>query len=408
MTSFNLSSTEVKEIVAGLSTEEVDPQELFASLVWSVWNEPGDGFAGMLTRGLGAARALELEINRVAPQAIKSMLVDQGVSEEALSVHGDFAESLQQARARWASRRFVSMIKAAADTQRSIAGKVICPIQPHWPQSVNDLRIHTPLALWLRGNPELLSMPAVSIVGSRNATSYGEAVTSELVSALAQEGFGVISGGAYGIDAMAHRSALAISTPTVSVLAGGLDRLYPDGNKLLLERIAREGCLVSEMNPGVAPSKWRFLQRNRLIAALGLATVVVEANWRSGAINTVSHAGALNRRIGAVPGSIKSPASAGCNQLIRAYKAELISSGSELLELVGISHSPTTQSSLAGLGAFETRALDSIGFDNPTDAEILADSGLTPRELATALGALDMVGLIERKKGGWQRRQTKV
>jgi DNA processing protein len=408
LSDLKVSEKQIREVVSELGVGDENPKELFAAMTWSVWCEPGDGFAGLLTQGLGAVDALSCELDETSPVEVRSRLIDAGRDVDWIESFGDFESGLLLARARWQSRKALAPVVEAGNAHRQLSGSLLTPSNPLWPEQLADLKFNQPLALWLRGSVRHLGSMGVSIVGSRNATSYGERATNELVGALASESLSVISGGAYGIDAMAHRAALALKTPTIAVLAGGLDRLYPVGNSSLLQRIESEGLLVSEMEPGVAPSKWRFLQRNRLIAALGVATVVVEANWRSGAINTVTHARELDRPVGAVPGSIQSPTSAGCNQLIRSMKAELITSGRELIELIGLSFDEADQIKRAGLGQLEVRAFDAIGFDNPNEREISADSGLSLHELTMALGNLDLEGLIERANGGWRRRRSTV
>ncbi|MDF2576486.1 MAG: dprA, partial [Agromyces sp.] len=162
---------------------------------------------------------------------------------------------------------------------------------------------------------------SIALVGARAATGYGEHVTMEASAGLVDRGFAIVSGGAYGIDGMAHRAALASRGVTVAFLAGGVDRFYPLGHEALLARIADTGAVVSELPCGSAPTKWRFLQRNRLIAAAADATVVLEAGMRSGSLNTAGHAAALGRPLGAVPGPVTSPASAGCHRLLREFDA---------------------------------------------------------------------------------------
>ena len=161
-----------------------------------------------------------------------------------------------------------------------------------------------PLALWIRGDARHFGRldRSVALVGARAATGYGEHVAMESAAGLSDRGFVIVSGGAYGIDAAAHRAALASEGVTVAFLAGGVDRLYPAGNSELLRRIASEGVLVAELPPGSAPTRWRFLMRNRLIAAAASATVVVEAGRRSGSLNTAGHAAQMGRPLGAVPG----------------------------------------------------------------------------------------------------------
>jgi DNA processing protein len=175
----------------------------------------------------------------------------------------------------------------------------------------------------------------------------------------------------------------------------------------MLMNIMKTGAVVSELPPGLAPTKWRFLQRNRIIAALSQATVVVEANWQSGAMNTVKHAEDLIRPVGAVPGLVTSPKSAGCHKLIRELRATLIADGADLLELLSETvPAKLRELQLPGLGAFETRALDAIGFNLLSLDDICADSGLTRDEARMALGSLELDGLVSRSSEGWRRSQT--
>ena len=196
-----------------------------------------------------------------------------------------------------------------------------------------------PLALWVRGPADLatLAVRGLGMVGSRAATAYGELVTADLGYGVAACGVTVVSGGAYGIDAAAHRAALAAGSPTVLVSAGGLDRAYPPGNAALYERVADSGAVLSESPPGANPQRHRFLSRNRLIAALSTATLVVEAARRSGAANTAAHAVAQGRPLLAVPGPITSPMSAGCHELIRRERdpALLVTCVDDVLAVVG-------------------------------------------------------------------------
>ncbi|MFM6965920.1 MAG: DNA-processing protein DprA, partial [Rhodoluna sp.] len=259
--------------------------------------------------------------------------------------------------------------------------------------------------LWAIGNADHLSelSNGISIVGSRIASAYGERACSELVGPLIARGYLIISGGAYGIDAMAHKATLALRGVTAAMMAGGLDQLYPSGNRDLFKAIASNGLILSELPPGAEPTKWRFLQRNRLIAALGQATVVIEANPKSGAVSTANRAIELERPLGAVPGPIDSPGSDGCHQLIRQLKAELITCAEDVIELL----EPNGQSVELleqGLGALETRVLDAIAFGNATIEKIRADAGLTNSEATLGLSGLALLGIVEQHNGGWQRR----
>lgn len=196
-----------------------------------------------------------------------------------------------------------------------------------------------PLALWVRGHASLASigLRSLSVVGARSATSYGTHVASELCFGLAERGVTVVSGGAFGIDAAAHRGALAAEGSTVLVSAAGLDRPYPSANKALFDAVAETGLLVSELPPGSAPHRQRFLSRNRLIAAFGTATVLVEAAFRSGALNTAGYCRDLERPLLAVPGPVTSALSVGCHREMQRDEgaARVVTSVADLMPWVG-------------------------------------------------------------------------
>jgi DNA processing protein len=217
--------------------------------------------------------------------------------------------------------------------------KVLIPEDLDWPGELQQLGASAPIALWVKGDPGKLSAPLpgrVTIVGARAATTYGTQVATELASELAFQGRVIISGGAYGIDGSAHRAA-AVAYPgsTVAVLPTGLDRLYPAGHEELFDRIEQGGgLLVSELPPGSAPTRWRFLQRNRVLAVLSGATVVVEAGHRSGSLNVAGQANSLGRPVGALPGPVTSAASAGCNRLIQDGVASLVTDAQDVTDLL--------------------------------------------------------------------------
>ncbi|TDD73222.1 DNA-processing protein DprA [Actinomadura rubrisoli] len=198
-------------------------------------------------------------------------------------------------------------------------GRLICPGEPEWPTTLDDLGDHRPYALWLRGPGDLRygCLRSVAIVGSRAASPYGLRAAAEFASDLADQGWTVISGGALGIDAAAHRGALAAEGSTVAVLANGVDVAYPASNDGLFAEMARRSLLVSESPPGTAPHRLRFLVRNRVIAALSRGALIVEAEARSGALNTATWARKLGRVVMAVPGPITSRSSVGCHKLLR-------------------------------------------------------------------------------------------
>jgi DNA processing protein len=220
---------------------------------------------------------------------------------------------------------------------------------------------------------------------------------------------------------MAHRAALASHGLTVAFLAGGVDRFYPNGHDALLTRIVDEGAVISELPCGQPPTKWRFLQRNRLIAAASQATVVVEAGWRSGSLNTAGHAAALGRPLGAVPGPVTSAASAGCHRLIRDYDATLVTNPDEMAELLG---DPIPDS--GGRVAREdraraarpdqhdsdtaevTRLFDALSTTSPrTSTDIAARAGLSLATVQSLLGRLELDGRVSERERGWVKVKAK-
>jgi DNA processing protein len=313
---------------------------------------------------------------------------------------------------------------------------LVVPGDPDWPPTLDDLAEYAPMALWLRGRRDALRAleRGVSIVGARAATGYGEHVTIELAAGLVDRGYAIVSGAAYGIDGAAHRAALASRGTTIAFLAGGLDRFYPSGNEALITRITEHGAVISEVPCGVAPTKWRFLQRNRLIAASSLATVVVEAGSRSGSLNTAGHAAALGRPLGAVPGPITSSASAGCHRLLREYDAVCVTTAEEIADLAPLSdgllveqslaESPSAESPSAGADGPSTveeaerrgvrpsadpagtriRLLDALSARSARSPEkIAALSGLAVDRVRAELGLLALEGAVRERGGGWVR-----
>lgn len=215
--------------------------------------------------------------------------------------------------------------------------RVIIPSDPDWPTALNDLGHRAPYALWAKGRTELLAEPLpqrITVTGARAATSYGAHVTDELCVDLAQSGRTLVAGAAYGIEASAHRAALIRDANTIAVLASGVDRPYPAGHTDLIDRIAREGLLLSEVPPSVAPTRQRFIDRSRILAALSGATIIVEAGSRSGSLHTATEAAQLGRFVGAVPGPITSAASTGTNLLLQSGHARVITNGSDIVHML--------------------------------------------------------------------------
>lgn len=392
MTRLDLSPATAR---ASLSLMEEPPAEddaaldRYATVVWCSLTEPGDAAAGALVSMHGAARALDMLLRDVVPP---------GIAHEAF-VAG---------RRRWRPRLTAAAVTDGLRTAGARGIRLVTPGDPEWPQQLADLDVHRPLCLWVRGDPALLRRlrPSVALVGARAATSYGDHVAMELAADLAGGGIPVVSGGAYGIDGAAHRAALAVGGATVALLAGGADRAYPAGHTRLLDDIAASGAVVSEVPCGWAPTKWRFLQRNRVIAAVSDATVVVEAGWRSGSLNTAGHAAALARGLGAVPGPVTSAASAGTHRLLREYGATCITSAPDVRELLGLADVGAVGDSGGGAGARtddSTRVRDALSTRAWRHAEDVARrAGLATADAEAILGLLHLEGAVVRSPEGWR------
>jgi DNA processing protein len=212
-------------------------------------------------------------------------------------------------------------------------GRFIIPGDPEWPLRVDELE-SPPIGLIVKGNCEILSNPSLAIVGTRNPTPYGTRIAGDFAAGFVDREWDIVSGGAYGIDSFAHRGALVAEGRTIAVIASGIDLQYPAGNSKLFEEICENGAIVSEVMPGVRALPHRFLTRNRLIAALSQATLVVEAAFRSGSLRTARDAAELMRPVMAIPGPINSPSSEGCHRLIGERAAELVTSVADAIELI--------------------------------------------------------------------------
>ncbi|MEI9907124.1 MAG: DNA-processing protein DprA [Actinomycetota bacterium] len=212
----------------------------------------------------------------------------------------------------------------------------IVPEDATWPLGVNDL-VAPPFGLTIKGDSTILALPSLAIVGTRNPTNYGVRAAGEFASGFADRDWVITSGGAYGIDAAAHRGALVAEGSTIAILACGIDINYPAGHMRLFAEICESGALVSEVMPGVHAIPARFLTRNRLIAAISSATLVVEAAFRSGSLRTARDAAELLRPVMAVPGPITSPTSEGCHRLIGERAAEIVTSVADAVEFVSTS-----------------------------------------------------------------------
>lgn len=380
-------------------TPVVADDVLLARAAWSRLVEPGDAVAGALVAALGPQDALAW-LRRAGPLPLLG------------ATDGRARAALAAAAERWRTR--LPTLDPARDLGMldRLGGRLLVPEGAWWPDGLADLGPAAPMCLWVRGAADDGVLRAslrrsVAVVGARACTAYGQYVGAELAAGVAADGWCVVSGGAYGVDAVAHRAALAARGFTVAFLAGGVDRLYPAGNTELLRAVVDNGALVAEVPPGSVPAKVRFLQRNRLIAAVARATVVVEAAWRSGALSTARHAAALLRPVGAVPGPVTSASSAGCHRLLRDGAAVCVTDAAEVLELVGPVPAPEPVGDRRaddGLDLVVRRTLDALPLRRPAPEDSVARAaGLSEREVRAALGRLELAGLALRDGAAWRR-----
>lgn len=319
------------------------------------------------------------------------------------------------------ARRDIDTSAADLDTAARRGGRLITPDDDEWPllafaafRGAEPRRrgappMVAPMVLWAQGPARLdeVAQRAAAVVGTRASTPYGEQMAGELAADLAQRDVAVVSGGAYGIDGAAHRAVLDCDGITVAVLAGGLDVPYPSGHTALLHRVGQHGLLFTEYAPGVRPARHRFLTRNRLVAAIAGAAVVVEAGLRSGAANTAAWARALGRVVAAVPGPVTSSASAGCHALLRDG-AELVTRADHIVELIGhigelAPDEPRPVTPLDGLSDAERRVYEALpGRGAATVDQVAVASGLVPERVLGPLAMLELAGLVQRQDGRWR------
>lgn len=373
-------------------TSGVSEGERLARVALSRLSEPGDPRLAALVGELGAQEVYAL---LRAEQDVGGVYTDVAQRLTAL----DPARDLETAAVR--GYRFA------------------CPGDPEWPgealgglgsAGVSHGRGGPPLGLWLRGPLRLdeVTTCSVAVVGSRSATTYGTDVAGRMAAELAGAGVSVVSGAAYGIDVAAHRGALAGGGPTVAVLACGIDRVYPAGNHAVIDHLARHALVVSEVPPACAPTRLRFLSRNRLIAALGAGTVVVEAAVRSGALSTAAWATRMGRVLMGVPGPVTSAPSEGVHELLRRGDAHLVASAAHVLELVSPVGSFLVPPPVGerrrhdGLGPQHLQVLDAVPVSTPAPAAAVArTAGLALPATESALAHLARLGLVRGGRGGW-------
>jgi len=361
--------------------------ELLARVFLSRVLEPGDEVGGRWLRELGAVEVAR-RLRDGGPQLV-------GITDKRWAGLLDRAEQAEPERdlavAQEAGMRFVA------------------PGDGEWPGQLDDLGDARPVGLWVRGRPSLRmwALRSVAVVGARACTEYGAHMAATLGAGLAEHGWVVVSGGAYGVDGAVHRGALGAGGATVAVLACGTDRAYPRGHTELLGRIAEQGLVIGELPPGDHPTPSRFIVRNRVIAALTRGTVVVEAAHRSGSLVTARAAQRLGRHTMGVPGPATSGLSAGVHELLRG-DAVLVTDAAEVVELVGDMgelapdrRGPVLPRDLLEPGARRVlAALPGRGAAPPGD--IARGAQTTQDDAIARLYELRSLGYVERHGDGWK------
>ncbi|MEV8403741.1 DNA-processing protein DprA [Streptomyces niveus] len=353
--------------------------------------EPGDENGGRWLHKFGARGLMEF------------LTSPEGTDEETLCEVGP--RRIRGLRARAAAAAPERDLAAIA----AVGGRFVCPGDREWPTQLDDLGTSRPIGLWVRGRPDLRlwALRSVAVVGARACTPYGAHMAGSIASGLAERGWVVASGAAYGVDGAAHRGALASDGATVAVLACGVDVVYPPGHAELVRRIAEQGLVVGELAPGDHPTRSRFILRNRVIAALTRGTVVVEAEYRSGSLVTARSAQRLGRFTMGVPGPATSGLSAGVHELLRG-EGVLVTDAAEVVELVGdmgdlapARRGPVLARDL--LDPLGRRILDALPAREALGGrEIARESATTADEALGKLYELHSLGFVERHGEGWQ------
>ncbi|TSI16059.1 DNA-processing protein DprA [Brevibacterium aurantiacum] len=398
--------------------------------------EPGDGLLTGLVDEVGPIAVLEL-IRAVAAGTSSAAEAADSLTPIVNAVAG--SGQLGDALDRWAVRGEDAQGQRDLEAVQRLGGRLVIPSDDEWPPALRDLGPAAPLGLWVRGKARLNAalQRAAAIVGARAASNYGTKCASDLAWDLAARGLTIVSGGAFGIDAAAHRAAIARDGTTIAFMAGGVDRFYPAANTDLFHQVLECGAIVSETAPGMTPMRHRFLLRNRLIAASSQVTVIVEAGWRSGALNTARHALELSREVAAFPGSVYSASSTGTHRLIRHHEAELVTSCQDVIELIGgaqpmlfndgslpsqgprlRSEGPSVRSEGPRLRSEGPRQSPADPIDDLAEREkicvnvlsatkaldvgtVAARAGLTVPNTLSALALLELAGLSARRDSGW-------
>lgn len=389
---------------------EVDPHRAFALVAFSFLTEPSDLLPQLLAEWIAVEQLLDLVILRADSSAVGALLPSEAIEFIEHKLGSNLGLIWANALERWVPRLnrrdlLASLAwMAAGRSGLDAPHRIILEGTDAYPLGFEDLRAHRPGVVWCVGDASLLAKPgSLSVVGTRQASRYGAGVAADVAAVAAQAGVVTVSGGAFGIDSIVHESAVKLESPTIALMAGGLGHLYPRSNASLFESIVKNGLVASEVAPFVTPAKWRFLMRNRLIAALGNATIVVEAGKTSGALNTARTAVELGREVAIVPGPIDSSRSIGCHDLLNDClgQVKILSRPQDALKLLGLGSYELAAA--RGMGALEVRALDAFGVGYVETWEVQRLAGLTSRETQIALGSLELAGLIERQGTGYRR-----
>ncbi|MEU7036777.1 DNA-processing protein DprA [Streptomyces sp. NPDC046237] len=359
--------------------------------------EPGDTHAGRWLARYGAMGFLDRL--RAAPTGAPEATPFPGTGEKR--VDG------------WRRRAATVEPRRDLDAAERHGGRLVVPGDTEWPRQLDDLGEARPVGLWIRGPADLRTwaLRSVAVVGARACTPYGAHMATTLASGLAEQGWVVVSGAAFGIDGAAHRGALAAQGATVAVLACGVDIPYPRGHAGLIGRIAEQGVVIGELPPGSHPTPSRFILRNRVIAALTRGTVVVEAEYRSGSLVTARAAARLGRHTMGVPGAVTSGLSAGVHELLRG-EATLVTDAAEVIELVGdmgqlapARRGPVLPRDL--LGPDTVRVLEAMPAGRPTPLRTISDrAGASTDDTLARLYELHSLGFVERQGDDWQLTNT--
>lgn len=356
-----------------------------------------------------AARVLLARIAEPEDPAVHRLLAEVGDPVEVVA-------GLRSGHPKALAGRLAARMDRVADADDSLiaarlGARIVIPSDPEWPPGLLDLPM-PPHCLWVLGPTPLgpALRRSVALVGARAATAYGLDRAQEIAGGLVDRHFTVVSGAAFGIDAAAHAGVLAADGVTIAVLACGIDRAYPAAHARLIAAIAESGAVVTELPPGSAPYRMRFLQRNRLIAAMTGGTVVIEASLRSGSLQTAARAADLGRPVGAVPGPVTSMASSGCHQAIRDQMAILVTDAAEVADLVGgfgvdaVDRPREAARPEDGLSPVQRAVFQVLPMGRSASVEMLAErAALDVLSVQATLGPLEIAGLARRSGDRWIR-----